>query len=62
MRIRLTDHIRSRIALRGFDVSLPERIVSDVRERFRDTATGGQIAVAKAEKAARLASGRWVAP
>ncbi len=92
MRIRLTDHIRARIVLRGFDASTPERIVRDARERFRDTATGSLIAVAKAdvygkvrdvmvayresgddvmlltihplkpeEKAARVASGRWIA-
>ncbi len=47
MKIKYSEHIKTRIALRKIDYDLPKRILENAKERFIDTETGHTIAVAK---------------
>ena len=48
LRIVYCDHLRERLKLREMDEALPRQIIRQAERVFRDTATGYQIAVAKA--------------
>lgn len=47
-RIVYCDHLRERLKLREMDESLPRQVIRQAERVFRDTATGYQIAVARA--------------
>ena len=49
MKITYSDHIMTRISLRGLEKDLPKRIFKDSGEHYTDTSTGHGIAVLNVE-------------